>query len=78
MLITQSDDGYFGLRQSLTGVLDKAVASWTSSHEEVDFLSQVSGFLPKWPSSLRVMSMRRKRFKRCRRIGTATSFDFLN
>ena len=41
MLITQSDDGYFGLRQSLTGVLDKAVSSWTSSHKEVDFLGQV-------------------------------------
>ena len=27
MLITQSDDGYIGLRQSLTGVFDKAVCS---------------------------------------------------
>ncbi len=28
MLITRSDDGYFGLRQSLAGVFDKAVSSW--------------------------------------------------
>ena len=27
MLITRSDDGYFGLRQSLTGAFDKAVSS---------------------------------------------------
>ena len=27
MLITRSDDGYFGLRQSLAGVFDKAVSS---------------------------------------------------
>ncbi len=28
MLITRSDDGYFGLRQRLTGVFDKDVALW--------------------------------------------------
>ncbi len=28
MLITRSDDGYFGLRRSLAGVFDKAVSSW--------------------------------------------------
>ncbi len=27
MLITRSGDGYFGLRQTLTGVFDKAVSS---------------------------------------------------
>ncbi len=27
MLITRSDDGYFGLRKNLTGVFDKAVSS---------------------------------------------------
>ena len=28
MLITRSDDGYFGMRQCLAGVFDKAVSSW--------------------------------------------------
>ncbi len=29
MLITRSDNGYFGLRRSLAGVFDKAVFSWS-------------------------------------------------
>ena len=38
MLITWSDDGYFGLRQSLAGVFDKAVSSW------FDDVSEEHGF----------------------------------
>ena len=40
MLITRSDDGYFGLRQSLTGVFDKAVSSWLDNASEEHGLTE--------------------------------------
>ena len=40
MLITRSDDGYFGLRQSLSGVFDKALSSWIDNVPEEHGLTE--------------------------------------
>ncbi len=41
MLITRTDDGYLGLRQSLAGVFDKAVSSLGENRFEEHGLTEV-------------------------------------
>ena len=54
MLITRSDDGYFGLRQSLSRVFDKAVDSWFDSvFEEHGLTEDGKAVAPRVPSLFR-------------------------
>ncbi len=55
MLITRSDDGYFGLRRSLDGVFDKVASSWRDNAFENHGLTEdgktvapiIEAFVPK-------------------------------